>query len=285
MPAARAPAANGRYPDRMSSQRRTPQGGKPHRGGRPTTAKGGAGKVGGSKPGAGKGSRAAKPAKRMPDAVAPEDLTPRTFRLGIIPGATPGRWIDAWKQRMPHVEIELVPISAQEQVHALRELDAAIVRLPVERSGPSSSEAPVGPEPLTDEFHVIRLYDETPVVVTSADSHLMAADELTAADLDGEVLITPLDDVLGPLGPSTTPPNFAPLATTADAVATVASGVGILVVPMSLARAHHRKDADHRPLVDGPLSPVALAWRRDRTTPDVDTFVGIVRGRTANSSR
>ena len=41
----------------------------------------------------------------------------------------------------------------------------------------------------------------------------------------------------------------------------------------------------HRVLADGPVSTVALAWPRDRTTPDVETFVGIVRGRTANSSR
>jgi hypothetical protein len=54
---------------------------------------------------------------------------------------------------------------------------------------------------------------------------------------------------------------------------------------MSLARMHHRKDVDHRRLVDGPTSGVALVWLRDRTTPDVDAFVGIVRGRTANSSR
>ena len=41
----------------------------------------------------------------------------------------------------------------------------------------------------------------------------------------------------------------------------------------------------YRPLRDGPSSTVALAWVADRTTPAVDAFVGIVRGRTANSSR
>jgi DNA-binding transcriptional LysR family regulator len=71
----------------------------------------------------------------------------------------------------------------------------------------------------------------------------------------------------------------------ADAIATAATGTGIVIVPMSLARLHHRKDADHRPLVDGPVSTVALAWRRENTTPDVETFIGIVRGRTSNSSR
>ena len=65
----------------------------------------------------------------------------------------------------------------------------------------------------------------------------------------------------------------------------VLGGVGIVIVPMSLARLHHRKDVEYRPLRDGPSSTVALAWDADRTTPAVDAFVGIVRGRTANSSR
>ncbi|WP_258566891.1 substrate-binding domain-containing protein [Microbacterium sp. Se5.02b] len=48
-----------------------------------------------------------------------------------MPGATPGKWIDAWKQRMPHVPLELVPIEAATQRAALDEVDAALVRLPL----------------------------------------------------------------------------------------------------------------------------------------------------------
>lgn len=209
------------------------------------------------------------PAKRF-DEPKPTPEEPRTFRLGVIPGATPGKWVDAWKKRMPHVEIELVPLTVAGQRDQFAELDAAIVRLPIERP---------------DDLHVIPLYEELPVVVASVDSHLMAGEELTADDLAGEVLITPADDVLGPLQLPTVAPRFAQIATTEDAIATVAAGTGIVVMPMSLARLHHRKDADYRVLTGGPVSPVALAWPRDATTPDVDVFIGIVRGRTANSSR
>lgn len=210
-----------------------------------------------------------KAAKVVFDAPQPEPETPRTFRLGAVPGATPGKWIDAWKQRMPRVPLELVPIEAATQRAALDDVDAALVRLP-----------------LTDDtLHIIALYDELPVVVAATDSHLMTAEELTPADLDGEIVIALTDDVLGPLDlPGTQPAAFAALPT-AEAVATAASGVGIVIVPMSLARLHHRKDADHRVLAEGPTSTVALVWPRERTTPDVETFVGIVRGRTANSSR
>ncbi|MBY6061480.1 LysR substrate-binding domain-containing protein [Microbacterium esteraromaticum] len=242
---------------------------RPTRGGRP--ARPGAGK---QAPQKGKPAPKKSPAKKAPsvrfDEPAPLPEEPRVFRLGVIPGATPGKWVDLWKQRMPHVEIELVPISVSAQRRHLDELDAGIVRMPVEHP---------------DALHFIPLYDELPVVVASAESHLMAGDELQADDLAGELLITPADDVLGDLGLPTVAPRFAQLASTEDAIATAATGTGIVVVPMSLARLHHRKDADYRLLAGGPTSTVGLAWRREATTPDVEVFVGIVRGRTANSSR
>lgn len=196
---------------------------------------------------------------------------PATFRLGAIPGANPGRWIDTWHERYPGTVLELVPIEVADQRRALTEgdVDAALVRLPLERDG----------------LHVIPLYDEVPVVVVAADSHLTAVDELASADLAGEVLIVPGDDVLGIAVPGTVTPSFAPPPATADAIATAAAGVGVVIVPMSLARLHHRRDAASRPLRDGPTSTVALAWPVTATTPAVDAFVGIVRGRTANSSR
>lgn len=213
--------------------------------------------------------KTAKKAEPLVFDAPAESEEPRTFRLGVVPGATPGKWIDAWKQRMPQVPLELIPVDPTAQRSAIDHLDAALVRLPLDDRA----------------LHVISLYDEVPVVVAAIDSHLMAAEELTLADLEGEVVIALSDDVLPPLDvPGTTAARFAPLPTD-EAIATAASGIGIAIVPMSLARLHHRKDADHRRLVDGPLSTVALAWPRERTTLDVETFVGIVRGRTANSSR
>jgi hypothetical protein len=65
----------------------------------------------------------------------------------------------------------------------------------------------------------------------------------------------------------------------------VAAGVGLLIVPQSLARLHHRRDLTYRPLADAPQSQVALSWLEDQTTDLMEEFIGIVRGRTANSSR
>ncbi|SFR93869.1 LysR substrate binding domain-containing protein [Microbacterium sp. cf046] len=234
----------------------------------------------GKSPGAGRAKKDAAPrrpgkpsttAPRGADAPPETARAPTTFVLGAIPGATPGGWIDAWNERMPHTEFELRPIAVATQRDTLREgvLDAALVRLPIDGDG----------------LHIIPLYDEVSVVVSPADSHLTAADELELADLAGEILIVPHDDVLALDVPGAVSPSFAAPEDTEQAIATVAAGVGIVIVPMSLARLHRRKDAAYRPLRDAPTSTVALAWPAERTTPSVETFVGIVRGRTANSSR
>lgn len=194
-----------------------------------------------------------------------------SFRLGVVPGATPGKWIDAWRERMPETALELAPIDARTSHQPLRDgmVDAALVRLPIESAGLS----------------VIPLYDEVAVVVMSVDSALTVADELQFADLAGEIVITPRDDVYGLAVPDAVTPAFDAPADTAEAIATVAAGVGIVIVPMSIARLHRRKDVTRRPLRGAPASTIALAWTSEHTTPEVETFVGIVRGRTANSSR
>jgi DNA-binding transcriptional LysR family regulator len=170
------------------------------------------------------------------------------------------------------VTLELVPTETVDQERALRdgEVDAALVRLPVDRAG----------------LHVIPLYEETTVVAFGADSSLAAAEELTFDDLSGEILFVPDDDVLGPLDiPGIVPAQGPTLATAADAVETVAAGVGIVILPLSLVRLHRRRDVEHRPLVGAPTSAVALAWLADGTSPEIEALVGIVRGRTARSSR
>ena len=66
----------------------------------------------------------------------------------------------------------------------------------------------------------------------------------------------------------------------------LAAGVGLLVVPQSLARLHHRRDLTYRPMSqDAPQSRVALSWPEEQTTDLMEEFIGIVRGRTVNSSR
>jgi DNA-binding transcriptional LysR family regulator len=202
----------------------------------------------------------------------PDDRRPTTFRLLVVPGVTVDRWSRAWSERLPGVELELVPVEVAEAATLLSAgADAGLVRLPVDQ----------------DTFHAIPLYTEVTVVVVPRDHVLAASDQVTVADLADETLLRPLDDVLGWTGASAAPAavDADHPATTAAAVELVAAGVGVLVVPQSLARAHHRRDLTSCVVTDAPTSSVALVWARDRYTYLVEEMIGIVRGRTANSTR
>ncbi|MEV4098100.1 LysR family substrate-binding domain-containing protein [Streptosporangium saharense] len=196
--------------------------------------------------------------------------TGRTFRLAYVPGVTPAKWVNVWTERMPDVPITLVAVPAAEVVGLLRNggADAGFVRLPIDRDGLS----------------VIPLYVETTVAVVPKDHVVAAADEVSVADLADDEVFHPLDDTVEwTVRPGL--PAFTRPATTADAVEMVAAGTGILLVPLSLARLHHRRDLTYRPVSDAPQSQVALSWPADATTDLVEDFIGVVRGRTANSSR
>lgn len=196
--------------------------------------------------------------------------TPPSFRLAYVPGVTPSKWVRTWHERLPGVSLMLVPVSVAEAADVIRggSVDAGFLRLPVDRT----------------DLSAIPLYTETTVVVVPKDHLLAAADEVCAEDLADDIVLHPLDDTLGWERPPGRPAIERP-ATIADAVELVAAGVGLLVVPQSLARLHHRKDLTYRPLSDAPESRVALSWPEDATTELVEEFIGIVRGRTVNSTR
>ncbi|QNP68971.1 LysR family substrate-binding domain-containing protein [Streptomyces roseirectus] len=193
-----------------------------------------------------------------------------TFRLAYVPGATPAKWARIWTERYPRVRLELLQAGAAEASDVLRSggADAGLVRLPVDR----------------ETFSAIPLYTETTVAVVPKDHLITAAEEITLADLAEETVLHPLDDVFAWEQPPGEPAFERP-ETTADAIDLVAAGIGVLLTPQSLARLHHRRDLTYRPVTDAPQSAVALSWPTDATTDLVDDFIGVVRGRTANSTR
>ncbi len=147
-------------------------------------------------------------------------------------------------------------------------VDVAVLRPPADTSG----------------LALIPLYEETTVAVVPTDHIFSAADEITAADLNGEPILLPLDDVVGWVDAPGTPVEHRP-ETTSDAIELVAAGLGALIVPLSLARLYHRKDLMYRVITDAPTCPVALAFAVGPQPVLVEEFIGIVRGRTPGSSR
>lgn len=195
-------------------------------------------------------------------------MNPLSLTLGYVPGGTPAKWARIWAQRHPDVALNLCAVEAADAADAVRNgtVDVTLLRLPADTSG----------------LAVIPLYEETTVAVVPTDHVFAAADEITAADLDGEPTLLPLDNVVA--WAAGNPVEHRP-ETTGDAMELVAAGMGALVVPQSLARLHHRKDLTYRPIADAPTCPVALAFPDGPQSTLVEEFVGIVRGRKPGSSR
>ncbi|MCR6030917.1 LysR family transcriptional regulator [Nocardioides sp. zg-579] len=193
-------------------------------------------------------------------------MTP-PFRVGFVTGATPDKWARNWRERRRREPLELVPVTEEDQERVLRdgEVDMCLVRLPVNRDG----------------LHVIALYDELPVAVVGTEHLLTLAEEVTLADLAEEQLVLPHRSGWRPDVPQL---DWPPMSVK-DAIEVVASGTGVVILPMSVARLHNRKDVEHRVVTDLAPTTVALAWRVERDDEQCQAFVGIVRGRTARSTR
>lgn len=182
----------------------------------------------------------------------------RPFRVGYVPGVMPGTWERRWRERTRR-PLELVRVEVDDQEAALRDgrVTMCLVRGEIDR----------------EAFHLIPLYREVPVVVVPVDHPVTAYDEIERAELSEEY------DVLAE----------HPGLDLQQAIGTVAAGTGIVVVPMSLARLHARKDVAFRPVLGVEESPVGLAWLRETADesdePAVQAFIGVVRGRTVRSSR
>lgn len=174
------------------------------------------------------------------------------LRLVFVEGATPQKWIRIWRERMrAPIEFELVDEATQQDSIRAGTADLGLVRLPIDRTG----------------MHCIPLYEETAVVALPRDHPGAEFDALTLTDLAGESTI------------DTTNLSWE------DVIEVVASGAGIASMPQSIARLHHRRDVVAVPLTDVPPTTIGLAWLEEHQSENIDAFIGIVRGRTANSSR
>ena len=172
------------------------------------------------------------------------------FSLAFPLGVTVGKWTRTFEERFPRVELVARP--SDDPLAALAAGDADMV---------FARDA----EP-DDDRHLIPLYAED-IVVVMHHEHLLTLEEepLHLADLAGEPRVAG-------------EPSEALLRS-------VAAGDGIALLPASVAKALRRKDVVALPVVDAPQSRIGLTWPREGQHPLVDEFIGIVRGRTAHSSR
>ncbi len=214
------------------------------------------------------------------------------LRVAFVPGISPDKWFRRWAERFPQWPLQPLPIPLADQRSVLIEgrADLCLVRIP---DTPAAHDFRGG-------LHVIPLYGEDAVVVVPAGHEATAFDALSLADLEGEDILPAAQNGL-----------VFDAAALEQVLDLVEAGGGVVLVPLSLARLHARKALRHRPVEDAPQHPVGLAWLVDpveRAEPAegedaasdpepvnplteaerealIEEFIGIVRGRTAQSSR
>jgi DNA-binding transcriptional LysR family regulator len=185
--------------------------------------------------------------------------------IAFVPGVTLTKWTRAWDERHPGSRLQVSPTDDPVAAVLGGSADVGFVRLPIA-------------EDETAKLNIIRLYSEVPVAVLPKEHPL--------AQEDGIRLTALADDA--DLADDTVPINNTVLEVTTtvkDAVELVAAGAGVLLVPQSVARLSGRKDVVAVPITDAPETTIALIWRAEETSDAIDDFVGIVRGRSARSSR
>lgn len=183
---------------------------------------------------------------------------------------------------MPDVALQSHPVAESRQLDAVRAGDAnmAFVRLPVDTAG----------------LNVIPLYTELSVVVAPKDHPIAAFEEIAVEELADEYLLADPDDFPAWRDISTeirdgTRKPLPEMASVEDALDLVEAGLGILILPMSVARHFNRKALRARVVTGVPESGIGLAWlQSDAPLPDgfdavIEEFIGVVRGRGKNSSR
>lgn len=190
-----------------------------------------------------------------------------------VTGTAPGKWMERFSERTDY------RLDAHESADPLAVLldprdvidegacsdDAVttvLVRLPDER--------------ITDDMHVVRLYEEVPGVAVPKDHELSLLSTITPEDLNE------LGDAAGVLFEGYGP---VPVGEVKAQLDVVAANVGQVIAPRPLLRRLNVSGTVHADYAGSVATPVALVWFKDDDCDMVQHFVGIARGRKPSSSR
>lgn len=211
--------------------------------------------------------RAAVAVAAFDEAVGAGRPVHRPLRLGhawsaLGPYTTP--LLRRWQHEHPDVPLELLRIDDRTAGLASGEVDAAVLRGPVDTPG------------LTAEL----LFTEARVAAVPSDDPLAARQSLTLADLASAPVV--LNTVSGLTTPALWPEDIRPAATitvanTDDWLTAIAAGRGVGASVTSTAQMHAHRGVTYRPLSDAPRVPVFLAWRSAAPHPALPRLVALAR--------
>lgn len=221
--------------------------------------------------------------KKAAAVAAPVEALP-TIQLGFVRGVAPSKWADRWARAVPEQPLELVPVDLHEVATARETLDVLLERVP-------HGATPIGSGDMIRSRHAMQLYEEKVALVVPADHELAKRESV---DLDELALVALIDhpDHLAewPKAQEWKDPSWMP-KNAKKTLELVATGLGGALMAQPLAR-HLSEKRSHAviPVVDGatsllPGTEIWATWRVERDGNDVQHLVGVLRGRTARSSR
>lgn len=186
------------------------------------------------------------------------------LRVVFSPGVQPDKWFGRFDERVPRWRI--AGAQADNPLAYIQKgvADVALVRL-----------GEVGVD--KEKMHQVDLYDEQLGVAAPKDHPIKVMDSVRYGELEGEkeMYVTPANGEVD-------------VAAVREALGVVAANVGVAIAPRPLLRAINARGVVHRDLFDvtsAGATRVALVWMRERDDDVVQDFVGICRGRKAESSR
>lgn len=178
------------------------------------------------------------------------------IRLAFVTGTEPGKWFRRYAQHTTH---GLTTTDADDAMGELLagKADLALTRLPDAR--------------VSDEFHIVSLYDEEPGVAVSKNSVYAEIGEAVHMDDLAEEHVN----------------EHHSLDELRMALQVVAANVGVAFAPRPVLKVLSKKQVVPLGVRNWPGSPtsIALVWRKNDDSDAIQDFVGIAKGRTANSSR
>jgi DNA-binding transcriptional LysR family regulator len=211
--------------------------------------------------------RAAVAVTAFDEALDTGRLPHRPLRLGhawsaLGPYTTP--LLRRWRTEHPDTALELLRIDDRTAGLARGEVDAAVLRGPVNIAGVATE----------------LLFTEPRVAAVPSDDPLAARASLTLADLATGPVV--LNTVSGLTTLDLWPADIRPTATvtvanTDDWLTAIAAGRGVGASVASTAQMHAHRGVTYRPLSDAPRVPVHLAWRSSSPHPAVRHLVALAR--------
>jgi DNA-binding transcriptional LysR family regulator len=175
------------------------------------------------------------------------------FRTGIIPTAA----VRAFSAAHPDVTVEVVRLEWDDQEQAVLSgrVDVAYVRRPIDPRG----------------LKLIPLYKERRLAALRSDHPLATREALTEADLSGERHLRYLEPL------KTSSARTTVLRSVEEKLEYVATGHGIIVLPLSATKHYTRPDIVYVPVTDAEPDEVLLAHEVSRRSRRIADFAAAAR--------